>query len=60
MRWPDFATASKELERHGDNDIDTLLSNYKTLYCYLGGDATKVKREWKRGLEIFVVRDEQG
>lgn len=52
-RWPSFLSARLQLEQHGEADIDTLLEHFKTLFAYLGGDETKVQREWRR-LKLFV------
>ena len=38
------------------SQVKLLLEHYKTLLSYLGGDATKVQREWRR-LKLFIARD---
>ena len=53
-RWP---SATEELEAHGNEDIETLLKHFKVLFDYLGGDASKVQREWRR-LKLYVSKPE--
>ena len=48
VRWPSFSGARLSLEQYGEQEIYTLLDHFKTLFVYLGGDATKVQREWRR------------
>ena len=55
-RWPSFETDKDALNGYGTKEIDLLLVHYKVLFGYLGGDADKVQREWKR-LKIKVMRD---
>ena len=55
-RWPSVATAEDALKSYGEVEINLLLSHFKTLYEYLGGDPAKVSREWRR-LKLFVSRD---
>ena len=43
------------LLQHGVEQIDTLLTHYKTLFQHLGGDETKVQREWRR-LKQYVSK----
>ena len=54
IRWP---SATEELEAHGNEDIETLLKHFKVLFDYLGGDASKVQREWRR-LKLYVSKPE--
>jgi hypothetical protein len=55
-RWPSLATSRATLESYGEKEIDLLLAHYKTLFSYLGGDADKVQREWRR-LKLKVSGD---
>ena len=55
-RWPSIETAKGELERFGDDDIQRLLSHYEKLFKELGGDASKVMREWRR-LKMRVSKE---
>jgi len=56
-RWPSFSSARQQLEAYGEDEITLLLAHYKTLYGYLGGDQSKVQREWRR-LKLLVARTE--
>lgn len=56
-RWPSFQTSRQQLEQHGDTAINVLLEHFKVLYEYLGGDPTKVLREWRR-LKLYVSNPE--
>jgi hypothetical protein len=55
VRWP--SAASPQLDSYGDDQIKRLLTHYSTLYSYLGGDAEKALREWRR-LKRYVMRTE--
>ena len=57
VRWPSFDTHKAGLELYGNAEVDLLLEHYKTLCSYLGGDADKARREWRR-LKVFVGRSE--
>ena len=56
MCVPSFETDKDALNGYSTKEIDLLLDHYKVLFGYLGGDADKVQREWKR-LKIKVMRD---
>jgi hypothetical protein len=51
-----YSSVGFSLNGYGTKEIDLLLDHYKVLFGYLGGDADKVQREWKR-LKIKVMRD---
>eukprot|EP00966_Prymnesium_polylepis_P117248 2709200-Prymnesium_polylepis.1 len=57
VRWPSFCSDKLGLESYGTEEIDVLLDHYKTLFGYLGGDAVKARREWRR-LKLFIGRAE--
>ena len=56
-RWPSLVTDKEGLEQHGEADIDLLLKHFSTLFSYLGGDASKVQRQWRR-LKMYVSKPE--
>ena len=56
MRWPSFDTDRLALESHGEEQVELLLSHYKTRFGYLGGDPAKARCEWRR-LKCFVGRE---
>ena len=55
-RWPSVTNQKSLLEAHGDSRVELLREHYQTLFSYMGGDANKVQREWRR-LKLFVSRD---
>ena len=54
-RWPS-ESARARLENYGEAEIETLLTNYGTLFDYLGGNRSAVLREWTR-LKLEVMKD---
>jgi hypothetical protein len=56
-RWPSLETAKEQLEEHGTDQINLLLKHFSTPFEYLGGDASKVLREWRR-LKLHVLKPE--
>jgi hypothetical protein len=54
-RWPSFASNRLALESYGEEKIELLLGHYKVLFNYLGGDASRARREWRR-LKLLVAR----
>ena len=56
VRWPSYNTSKLVLESYGEAELAVLVDHYKTLYAYLGGDSSKVQREWRR-LKLFVGRE---
>jgi len=57
VRWPSYETAKERLQSHGDDEIQTLLSHFGTVFDYAGGSRDSVLREWTR-LKMEVMKDD--
>jgi hypothetical protein len=57
VRWPIFASDRLGLEAYGEDKIELLLDHYKVLFNYLGGDASRARREWRK-LKLLVGRSD--